>query len=149
MLNWEELKIGVNYKKEGLITSVLKSESSNAERNDMKYFNNVDNNNADNNANDETYDGKIRDKIGDIRVIYSRLGDIVTKDDRVKIKKELYEIENKKNISEKEKERVDDNLRELLNKLNKKDKYKYYDRDDLDYHGINLKFLKYHWKFVW
>ena len=110
----------------------------------MKYFNNVDNNNADNNANDETYDGKIRDKIGDIRVIYSRLGDIVTKDDRVKIKKELYEIENKKNISEKEKERVDDNLRELLNKLNKKDKYKYYDRDDLDYHGINLKFLKYH-----
>ena len=80
MLNWEELKIGVNYKKEGLIASVLKSESSNAERNDMKYFNNVDNNNADNNANDETYDGKIRDKIGDIRVIYSRLGDIVTKD---------------------------------------------------------------------
>ena len=69
MLNWEELKIGVNYKKEGLITSVLKSESRNAERNDMKYFNNVDNNNADNNANDETYDSKIMDKISDIRAI--------------------------------------------------------------------------------
>ena len=34
------------------------------------------------------------------------------------------------------KKRIDDNLRELLNKLNKKDKYKYHDRYDLDYHGI-------------
>ena len=67
--------------------------NSNAERNYMKHFNtNVDNNNVDNSSNDETYDGKIRDKISDIRVTLSRLGDIVTKDDRVKIKKELHEI---------------------------------------------------------
>ena len=54
-------------KKECLITSILKSESSNAERNYMKHFNinkNVDNNNhVDNNNNtnddDDTYDGKI------------------------------------------------------------------------------------------
>ena len=124
-------------KKEGLITSILKSESSNAERNYMKHFNtNVDNNNVDNNANDDTYDGKIRDKIRNIRVMLSRLGDIVTKDDRVKIKKELYEIENKKNLSDKEKEKIDDNLLKLVNKLNKKEKYRYHDRDDLDYHGI-------------
>ena len=124
-------------KKEGLITSILKSESSNAERNYMKHFNtNVDNNNVDNSSNDETYDGKIGDKISDIRVTLSRLGDIVTKDDRVKIKKELYEIENKKNLSDKEKEKIDDNLLELVNKLNKKEKYRYHDRDDLDYHGI-------------
>ena len=117
-------------KKEGLIISILKSESSNAERNYMKHFNiNVDNNNVDNNV-------KIRDKISEIRVIISRLGDIVTKDDRVKIKKELYEIENKKNLSDKEKEKIDDNLLELVNKLNKKEKYRYHDRDDLDYHGI-------------
>ena len=59
----------------------------------MKHFNtNVDNNNVDNSSNDETYDGKIGDKISDIRVTLSRLGDIVTKDDRVKIKKELHEI---------------------------------------------------------
>ena len=32
----------------------------------------------------------------------SRLGDIVTKNDREKIKKELYKIENKKNLSDKE-----------------------------------------------
>ena len=35
------------------------------------------------------YDDKIRDKISDIRAILSRLGDIVTKIDREKIKKEL------------------------------------------------------------
>ena len=103
----------------------------------MKHFNtNVDNNTTNVDTNDDTYDAKIRDKIGDIRVILSRLGDIVTKDDRVKIKKELYEIENKKNLSDKEKEKIDDNLLELVNKLNKKEKYRYHDRDDLDYHGI-------------
>ena len=69
-------------KKEGLIISILKSEGSNAERNYMKHFNintnvsntNVSNNNTNvnsNNAtvnnntnddNDDSYDGKIRDK---------------------------------------------------------------------------------------
>ena len=54
-------------KKEGLITSILKSDTSNAECNYMKHFNtNVDNTN---NTNDDTYDGKIRDKISDIRTI--------------------------------------------------------------------------------
>ena len=38
-------------KKEGLITSLLKSESSNAERNYMKHFNNTNHDN--NNANDD------------------------------------------------------------------------------------------------
>ena len=50
---------------------------------------NVDNNtnDANNNTNDDdddTYDGKIRDKISDIRAILSRLGNIVTKNDRDK-----------------------------------------------------------------
>ena len=117
-------------KKEGLITSLLKSESSNAERNYVKYFNNntnVSNNtnvnnstNVNNNTNDDdTYDGKIIDKVSDIRVILSRLGDIVTKNDRKEIKNELYEIENKKNLSDEEKEKINDNLVELVNKLNK------------------------------
>ena len=75
-------------KKEGLIKSILKSESNNAERNYMKHFNintNVDHNNDNTNDDDDTYDGKIRDKISDIRMILSRLGDIVTKNDREKI----------------------------------------------------------------
>ena len=94
----------------------------------MKHFDN----NADNNANNETYDGKITDKISYIRVILCRFVDTVTTDDRKKIKKERHDIENKENLSDKEKEKIDDNLLELVNKLNKKDKYKYHDRDDLD-----------------
>ena len=102
--------------------------------------NNNNNNDVNNNTNDDddTYDGKIRDKISDIRAILSRLGNIVTKNDRDKIKKELYETENKKNLSDGEKEKsYDDNLLELVNKLNKKEKYRYNDHDDLDYHGIS------------
>ena len=122
-------------KKEGLIISILKSESSNAKCNYMKHFNdntNVDNNNnntnVDNNNNntndddnDDTYDDKIRDKISDVRMILSRLGNIVTKNDRKKIKKKLYEIENKKNLSDKEKEKNYDNLVKLvINSIKKK-----------------------------
>ena len=98
----------------------------------MKHFDN----NADINTNNETYDGKITDKISYIRVILCRFVDLVTTDDRKKIKKERYDIENKENLSDKEKEQIDDNLLELVNKLNRKDKYKYHDRDDLDQHGI-------------
>ena len=119
-------------KEGGLITSFLKLEISNAECNYMNYFNT----NASNNTDDDTYDGKIGDKISDIRVLLNRLGDIITKNDRMKIKKELYRTEKKENVSEEEKEKIYDNLVELVNKLNKKEKYKYHGRDDLDYHGI-------------
>ena len=92
----------------------------------MKLFNN--NSNDDNNNN--TYEGKIRDKISDIKMILSRLGNTITNNDIKKIKKELYEIQKKENLSEK------DNLVELVNTLNKKENYKHQDRDDLDYYGI-------------
>ena len=45
---------------------------------------NVDNDNDD--TNDDTYDSKIRDKISDIRMILSRLGNIVKRVKR-KLKK--------------------------------------------------------------
>ena len=61
-----------NLTKEDLIISLLKSESNPAERNYMKYFNNS--------TNDE-----IKSKINDIRLILSRLGNILTKNDRKKI----------------------------------------------------------------
>ena len=82
-----------NLNKEGLIISILKSEGSNAELNSMKHINNNNNtnvnnnNNNNNNNNDGTYDGKIRNEISDIRVLLSRLGNIVTKNEREKIKK--------------------------------------------------------------
>ena len=98
--------------KEDLIISLLKSESSPAERNYMKHFNN--------NTNDDTYDDKIRGKISDIRMILSRLGNIVTKNDRKEIKKELYEIEKKKIFSNKKKEKNYNRLIELINTIIKK-----------------------------
>ena len=114
--------------KEGLITSPLKSEISYAERSYMKHFND--------NTNDDTYDHRIRDTISNIRIILSRLGNIVTSNDRMKIKKELYETENKKNFSDKEKEKIYDDLVELVRTLDKNEEYKYHDRDNLDYYGI-------------
>ena len=58
-----------NLTKEDLIFSLIKSESNPLECNYMKYFNNS--------TNDE-----IKSKINDIRLILSRLGNIVTKNDR-------------------------------------------------------------------
>ena len=111
--------------KEDLIIALLKSESSDAEHNYMKHFNN----NAD---YDDTYDGKIRGKMSDIRMMLSRLGNTVTHNDRKKIKRELYEIEKKKNLSNRKKKKIV----ELVNSLNKKEAYRYHGRHDLDYYGI-------------
>ena len=47
----------------------------------MKHFDN------NNNTDDDTYDDKIRGKISDIRMILSRLGNIVTKMIERKLKK--------------------------------------------------------------
>ena len=64
----------------------------------MKYFNNS--------TSDDTYDDKIKSKINDIRIILSRLGNIVTKNDRKKIKKELYQIKTRQNLLDNEKKRL-------------------------------------------
>ena len=66
-------------------------------------------------------------------MILSRLGNIVDINDRKKIKKELYEIEKKENLSDNEKEEIYGYLVQLVKTLDKKEKYKYHDRDDLDY----------------
>ena len=116
-------------KKEGLIISLLKSESRDAERNYMKHFSN-------NTDDDDTYDDKIRGKISDTRMILSRLGNTLINNNRKKVKRELYEIAKKENLSEKEKEKIYDDLVKLAETLDKKEKYKYHDRDDLDYYGI-------------
>ena len=93
----------------------------------MKHFNNT--------TDDDTYDYKISGKISDIRMRVSRLRNIVTNKDRKKIKKEPNEIEKQKNLSGKKKAEIYD-LVKLIKTLNKKEEYKYHDRDDLDYYGI-------------
>ena len=125
-------------KKEDLFISPLKSESSNAEREYMKHLNNNtnDNNNNNDDTYDDTYDNKISDKLSDIRMILSRLETTLTNNDKKKIKKELYEIDKKQNLSDKEKEEIYDHLVELLRTLDKKERYKYNNRDDPDYYGI-------------
>ena len=114
--------------KEDLIFRLLKSESNPVERSYMKYFNNS--------TSDDTYDDEIKSKINDIRLILSRLGNIVTKKYRKEIKKELYEIEKKQNLSDNEKEKICDHLVKLANTLNKKEGYKRRHHDDEDYFGI-------------
>ena len=54
----------------------------------MKFFNNS--------TSDDTYDDEIKSTMNDIRLILSRLGNIVTKKYRKEIKKELYEKEKKR-----------------------------------------------------
>ena len=112
-----------NLTKEDLIFSLLKSESNPAERNYTRYFNNS--------TNDE-----IKSKINDIKLVLSRLGNIVTKNDRQKIKKDLYKTEQKRNLSDNKKKKIYYDLIKLANTLNKKEEQKHSDLDDLDYFGI-------------
>ena len=112
-----------NLTKEDLIFSLLKSESNPAESNYTRYFNNS--------TNDE-----IKSKINDIKLVLSRLGNIVTKNDRRKIKKDLYKIEQKRNLSDNKKKKIYYDLIKLANTLNKKEEQKHSDLDDLDYFGI-------------
>ena len=104
----------------------------------MKHFDN--NNNTDDN---DTYDDKTRGKISDIRIILSRLGNIVDINDRKKIKRELYDTEKKKNLSKKKKEKVYNQLVELVNTIDKKETYQHHDRHDLHYYKIRDRKLIY------
>ena len=65
-----------------LIFSILKSESSPREHNYIKYFNNSTND-------------KIKRRINNITIILARLGNLVTKNERNKMRKYLHEIEKK------------------------------------------------------
>ena len=112
-----------NLTKEDLIFSLLKSESSPEERNYIKYFNN--------NTNDE-----IKSKINYIRIILSRLGNIITKSERMKIKKYFYEIEKRINFQLMKKKKIYNDLIKLTNTLDKEEKYKNINHSDLDYFGI-------------
>ena len=69
-------------------------------------------------------------------MVLSRFANMIINADRKKNKKELYEIEKKKNLSDKKKEEIYDYLVKLVKTLDKKENYKYHDRDNLDYYGI-------------
>ena len=82
----------------------MKYFNANASNNNINVSNitNASNNTNVNTTNDDTYGGKIRDKKGDIRMILSRMGDIVPKNDREnstkqKIRK-TFQIRKKKKL---------------------------------------------------
>ena len=98
---------------------MLRSEKNLIEDNYINY--------TSNNTDDE-----IRATINNIRIVLARLGNIITKKDRDKIRKELYEIEKEKRLTKTQKERIYNYLIELPNTLDKKDEYKHSDYNDLD-----------------
>ena len=53
-----------------------------------------------------------------------------------KLKKKLYEIENKENLSKRKKEQNDEYITKLVRILYKKEEYCHHERDDLDYYEI-------------
>ena len=61
------------------------------------------------------------DRIKGIQKTLNELRDSFTKEYRQKIKKKLYEIENKKNVSKLEKEEINEHLTKLERILNKKE----------------------------
>ena len=87
--------------KKGLIIALLKSKRSLVE---------LFNNNFDN------------DRIRGIKKILNELRDRLTKEYRKQIKKQLYEIENKRNLSKLEKEEINEYLTDLKRIFNKKGK---------------------------
>ena len=99
-----------NLSREDLIYTILRSESNPVESNYTKYINN-------------NTDDRIKAKINNIRIILSRLGNIVTKNDRNKIRKELYEIEKKQRLTKIQKERICNHLIKIANILDKTEKY--------------------------
>ena len=115
--------------KEDRIYTLLRSEKSLYEDNYEKYITN--------NTTDE-----LRSRINIIRMLLARLGDIITKKDRDKIRKKLHEIENKQKLTKTQKEKYLNYLIELVNFLNKKETYVHKDYDDINYTRIrNIKNL--------
>ena len=109
--------------KDDLMYTILRSEKNLLEDNYTKYIN-------------INTDDKIKAKTNNIRLILARLGNIVTKKDRHKIRKELYEIEKKKRLTKTQKEKIYNRLIEIANILDKIEAYKYHNHDDLDYFRI-------------
>ena len=109
--------------KEDLIYTLLRSEKNILEDNYMKYVNN----NTDN---------ELHAKINNARVMASKLGNILTKEERNVIRKELYKLQNKKRFTKTQRERAYVYLIELVNTLNNKEKHQYSNFNDQDYFRI-------------
>ena len=120
-----EIKNYDKMSKENLIYTLLRSEKNLLEDNCIKYI-----------SNNINGDDGIRAKINNIKIVLARLGKIIAKKDRDKIRNELYDIEKKKRLAKSQKERIYKYLIKLANGLDKKEEYKHSDHGDLDYFRI-------------
>ena len=93
---------------------MLKSGKNPLEDNYLNYINNV-------------IDDRIKGKIALIK-----LGYILTKNDRKKIKEEFYVIENRQNLTNAQEDRIYNHLIETATTLDKIEANKYHNYDDLD-----------------
>ena len=75
-------------------------------------------------------------KINSIRILATKLGNALAKEERNVSRDELYKIENKKRLSKTQRQKAYAYLIELLNTLDNKEKYQHSDHHDLDYFGI-------------
>ena len=92
----------------------MRSERNHLEDNYRKYIN-INTNN------------EITAKINNIKIITTRLGNILSKEERNTVREELYKIENKGRLTKKQKEKTHAFLNRLLNTLNNKQKYRHSD----------------------
>lgn len=74
---------------------------------------------------------EIKERINHVRILAAKLGNILTKEERNTIRKELFKFENTK-LSKTKRERAPARLIELTNTLQSRRKYQH----DYDYHGI-------------
>ena len=81
-------------------------------------------------------DNELHTRINNVRVVASKLGNILTKEERNIIRKELCKLENKKRFTKTQKERAYAYLIGLARTLDNKEKYQYSDYHDQDYFGI-------------
>ena len=108
-----------NLLKEDLTYTLLKSVKNPLQDNYLNYINNVT-------------DDRIKGKINYIRLALIKLGYILTKNGRKKIKEELYVIENRQNLTNAQKDRIYNHLIETATTLDKIEANKYHNYDDLD-----------------
>ena len=108
-----------NLLKEDLTYTLLKSGKNPLEDNYLNYINNVT-------------DDRIKGKMNYIRLALIKLGYILTKNGRKKIKEELYVIENRQNLTNAQKDRIYNHLIETATTLDKIEASKYHNYDDLD-----------------
>ena len=102
---------------------MLRTETNTKENNYLKLLNNKANT-------------KIKEKINKIRILLTKLGNIVTTEESNSIRKKLHELEKQTKFPRRQREEAHRYLSDLIVYLNKKVKYRFTDFHDQTFFGI-------------